>query len=444
MVFPVPKLLKAIPLRVRFTVFFSLLSLVCLICFSALVYTEIENRLLANAEAQLSSHLEHDAEHLSHEHGGLHPSSKLHENSALSIRLWKNGQKIEDSFPKGVDDSLEAQSGRKEHGILQRWESTSGRDHYVLLGYYDLKSTKNYLITLRRVLFIGCFVALVVMVPLAFLSTTFLLRPFAELAETAARLNAEQLSFRFKEPLQNDEHRSLARSFNALLTRLERSFGEVSRFATNASHELRTPLAVIYSQADFALRRPREALEYEEALKKIRQKAEQLNAIVHRLLKIAELQKMDSGPAQPIPVAALVEEVKSAVMVTFPHQKQVETTGVSSQVVYQGNLELVLSILTNLLENAVKYSKSRVSVTAQIKNNLFSLAIEDDGPGIKKDWREKAFEPFLRSPEAAPAPGVGLGLSIVRACVHSAQGKIELQDSPLGGLRVEVCLPQLG
>lgn len=427
-------------LRFRFTAFFSVFSLICLVGFSALVYTQLESRLMEDAGAQLLSHLEHDAQHLGHDETPVHPNASRQHARSISLRIWKSGVLVEDSFPKDLDLPLETQTQKLDRGLVQRFETAKGYNGFVLLGFYDLTEVRAYLATLRRTLLLACVLALALIIPLSLLSTRFLLKPFRALAQSAVQLNAQRLSFRFSEPRQHDEYGILVRSFNALLTRLEKSFGEVNRFATNASHELRTPLAVIQSQTDFALRRPRDAQEYQDALKKIQEKGRHLNAIIHRLLTMADLERVEPTQIQEIKVAQFVEEVKNAVGVSQPNGKIVDTSGVEPSLVFRGNFELFSSILTNLLENAVKYSKSKVKVYAHAEAAWVMFSVEDDGPGIPETWRQQAFEPFMRNADAT-IPGMGLGLSIVRACVSACQGTIKLSDSGLGGLRVDVALP---
>jgi signal transduction histidine kinase len=101
--------------------------------------------------------------------------------------------------------------------------------------------------------------------------------------------------------------------------------------------------------------------------------------------------------------------------------------------------EDMLELVGNLLDNACKWAASRAVLRLSIEQGTFVLVIEDDGPGVPEPQRERLLERGLRLDERVE--GHGLGLSIVREIVDSYDGRLELDDSELGGLRVVVRLP---
>jgi len=111
--------------------------------------------------------------------------------------------------------------------------------------------------------------------------------------------------------------------------------------------------------------------------------------------------------------------------------------------VFQGDRELFTSVVGNLIENAIKYSKSRILIRYGRGTGGLSVQVEDDGPGIPEDKREQVFEPFFKRSDSRQTQGHGIGLSIVKSCVEVAKGKIGLGTSALGGLSVQVFLPEM-
>jgi len=432
-------------LKLRFSLFFAFLLLCVLSGFSVLVYLEVRANLFTTAEQTLLGHLEHDSRHLDHGHQGLHADAEPSAKSHIYLRIWKGGVLIEDSFPK-KDVHFSGGWGNQGDKIVHRWIENRNGQQYQVLGYYDLTATLAYLAALRRTLALGCLIALLLVVPLGLLASKTLLSPFRELAGAASRLSAKRLSFRFPEPKYSDEHGLLVKTFNSLLSRLEESFGHTARFATNASHELRTPLAVIIAHADMVLRKPREAHELQAALNKVFDQAIQLRSITHRLLMLADVEREETHKsATSIQVRRTVQEALSTLSYTHGESdRTVEIPEEKEEIQVLGNESLLFSIISNLLENALKYAASKVRVSFAKQSSGLMIEIEDDGPGIPEEEKEQVFEPFYRgrAQAASSKKGHGLGLSIVKASVQASRGSISLGKSRLGGLLVRIVIPE--
>ena len=111
---------------------------------------------------------------------------------------------------------------------------------------------------------------------------------------------------------------------------------------------------------------------------------------------------------------------------------------------YRGREQALKRALTNIISNAFDYGKT-VAVSLESNNNKLEVAVDDDGPGIPADKREEVFKAFYRleGSRNKETGGVGLGLSIAKDIITSHGGKIELLDSPIGGLRVLVSIPPI-
>ena len=434
-------------IKLRFSLALSLLILVLITGFSLLVYSNVKTKLFGGGEQAVRSHLEGEWNFIVSGGNSLVRKPKLTFHSKRTfVRVWRNGILIQDSFPSGVQVATpvhekEIQDGNK---IVSQWQRDLGDDHYVLLAYYDLSATGLYLAEFSGALLLGCLLTVLIVFPVSWAVANSLLLPFHGLAERTAELDAQKLSFRFPEPSHMDEYGSLVKSFNSLLTRLEKSFEQIRRFATNASHELRTPLTVIRGEAELTLRRPRAAAEYESALKSILSQAETLQKIIGRLLLLADLERMERESARvAIDVGSAVSDTVRALGTVYGvNGKSVDIAAPAAEVVFQGHQEIFSSVVGNLVENAFKYSKGHVRIGYRKDAQGLHLSVEDDGNGIPANLREEAFEPFFQAPGVKRYRGHGLGLSIVKACVEAARGKIGLGTSALGGLMVDVLLPE--
>jgi signal transduction histidine kinase len=104
-----------------------------------------------------------------------------------------------------------------------------------------------------------------------------------------------------------------------------------------------------------------------------------------------------------------------------------------------GQREDLDEMLGNLLDNACKWAKTRVSIESVAQDNVIDILVDDDGPGIPQDMRESVLQRGVRADESTG--GYGFGLAIVRDLAALYSGSIRLEDSPLGGLRARLTLP---
>ncbi len=439
-------------LKSRFTLFFSSVCLLLLLVFSSLVYIQVRDKSLGQAEEDLQALIEHEWEHLdlpSHQTRAKPGTPHFRD---VYLRIWKEGNLLYDSFPK-IEKGETSDIENPPLGIIRgpgKLLHTIQRVHnghrYQISGFYDLHQILDHLFFIRKVLALGCLVALVLIIPLSLISTRFLLRPFRSLASRTSELNAENLAFRFDNPRHLDEYGMLAKNFNLLLDRLEKSFAQVRTFAVNASHELRTPLSVIISQGEMALRKsPPDVSQCLSIIQKMLKPAKNLRDVVNRLFFLAEVERLEQEiPTIETSIKNSITEVIEGLRESYKHNdKDITIEGVDENITLQANPELYSSIITNLMENALKYSSKRVRIRFQKKDSQFKLWVDDDGPGIELSKREQVFEPFFRveGKSNAHPSGHGLGLSIVKACVQAEHGTIKLNDSDLGGLSVLVTIP---
>lgn len=418
----------------------AVISLV-LASFGFFIYAQVREKLMASAAQTLNEHMEHEWRHLEMHHGAVKAPSGTLQNRDVRYRVIRNGVVLFDTLPTAASGGVPG-----DHGITQRMEKKRGDDTVQLIGYFDLVGTATYLATLKRILLFGCLFGVLLVIPLSWGVTKVLLSPFRKLSAKTAELGAENLGFRFPEPRQSDEYGILVRSINALLKRLETSFTQMRRFARNASHELRTPLTVIRGEAEVLLRRPREVREYEAALRNIVTQTGTLQHIINRLLFLANLERMESEPQNTaIDVRKTVSKTLDSLrLVHQASDKQVEIKA-DGRPFFIGHRELFLSVVSNILENAVKYANGRILVHVKKDEEGLHFDVDDDGPGIPDAYKEEVFEPLFNAPihrdTAKSKESHGLGLSIVKACVGAARGNVWLEDSPLGGLGVRVLFP---
>lgn len=239
-----------------------------------------------------------------------------------------------------------------------------------------------------------------------------------------------------------EEIRPLGEALNALLSRLDKALSLQRRFVADAAHELRTPLTALKLQAQMAARAESET-ERQQTLARLQEGIDRAARLVGQLLAMARLEPEAQADRVPVDLEGLVKRVVADFSaVADAHGVDLGLTD-CAPVTLLGHAEPLQVMIGNLIDNAVRYTPSggRVDVALQEEDGWAVLTVSDTGPGIPTAEREKVFRRFYRL-AGSDTSGSGLGLAIVREIVQLCQGRITLGETPGGGLKVEIRLPQ--
>jgi two-component system, OmpR family, sensor histidine kinase MprB len=237
----------------------------------------------------------------------------------------------------------------------------------------------------------------------------------------------------------DDEIARLATAFNGLLAALSASRDRQRRLVADAGHELRTPLTSLRTNLDLLLQSDAagglEPAARAELLDDVGAQIEEMSNLVGDLVELARDE----------PLRTVVEQVDLAEVVDRAVARaRRRGTGLTFEVDSEpwwvtGESASLERAVTNLLDNAVKWSPP--SGTVRIRLNHGTLTVEDEGPGIAEADREHVFERFYRSDESRSMPGSGLGLSIVRQVTERHSGTVRVDEGETGGTRMVMQLP---
>lgn len=259
------------------------------------------------------------------------------------------------------------------------------------------------------------------------------LRPVERMRAAAEQLPAGR---RLPLPSAHDELRSLAAALNGLLARRDEATARLRRFTGDAAHELRSPVASIRVQAEVAVANPDPALAH-EVLADVVYESERLSHLVDGLLALARSDAGEWPAAAPVDVVAAARSAIARLPEGGPVVGTHLAPGACWVEAAPAEVDLVLD---NLLRNAARHARARITVTVLSRASSVWLVVDDDGHGIPVEHRERVFDRFYRVQDdrSRDSGGSGLGLALVAEVVRRRGGAVKVTESPEGGARFQV------
>jgi two-component system sensor histidine kinase QseC len=344
-------------------------------------------------------------------------------------------RRVQASKPFVIEHSV--QDGRRFRTYMQSSAVSNAR--VILLLPADPEAVFIALWS-RGFLLLPIVITLPILLLPAWFSVWLALKPFRKVAEEVASKGPEDLA-----PLAfKPKHRELlqmGKAVNGLLERIRTGVERERRFIADAAHELRTPLAAMRINIEALRQRPHDPADA-PLLDGLMHSGDRATRLVSQLLS---LMRSDAAPAAVSQHALRLDELaqeRLAVLGAIARQRDVEIElEAPVPVTVVGERQGLITLIDNLVENAIKYSPAGSSVVVRVAAGAAGsaqLSVEDAGPGVPPDLRERVFERFYRAPDQTQ-PGSGLGLAIVRSVAEVHHASVSLGE-PEGhnGLKVSV------
>ena len=380
---------------------------------------------------------------------------------ALSLSAHTDGT-LPDVKPSGSDE---------QHIVIQLLDTVSGQTHLSsglpspfpvtdIEGFANIRHEGQTwrIFALKTIHNISIITAqpVDVRVKLAFTSALHILQPLVLLlpflvvavwllvGQGLASLNRTAKIVSTRSSTSLDEVKQLVLALNDLLAKLEQSLEAQKRFASDAAHELRTPLTALKLQVQLAERAKTEESR-QKAFGRLHAGIDRATGLVQQLLVIARL---DPDAHKKPFVSVKLDEVIGAVadeLTVLAQQKNITLETATETVVVAGMEDALKLLITNLTDNAIRYTQPDGRIRLSVKREQGDAVIEvsDNGPGIAPEERERVFDRFYRA-LGTKAQGHGLGLAIVKRIVEIHHGSIIIDDGLDGkGTTMRIRLPLL-
>ena len=444
--------MRALPIRLRLTLAFAVVMAAVLTGMGFFVYVRVGNALETSVDQALASQAREAAGH-AHEGRNLVDPDSAGGGATLAELVTPAGV-VTRSTPANLpllvpkQDVARIADGRRLRGSISL-RRPSGDWRYLavpapggaVVVARSLDARKESLHRLFKELLFASPLALLLASLAGYGLAAAALRPVEAMRRRAAAVSATAPG-RLPVPAGRDEISRLATTLNEMLGRLEAAFEHEQRFVADASHELRTPLAMLRTELELALRRPRSHDELEAAVRSAAQEADRLSQLAEDLLLIA---RADQG-ALPIRSARVrVDELFSTVGERFARRagergQEVEAHPTSASV--DADPVRIEQALANLVENALAHGAGAIDLFAVERDHIVELHVTDFGAGFPDGFLERAFDRFSRADEARSRGGSGLGLSIVALIAQAHGGSVGAANRPEGGADVWLALPR--
>lgn len=286
--------------------------------------------------------------------------------------------------------------------------------------------------------------AILLAIGVGWLTSRRLTAPLLRLTEATRQMSGGDLSVRVLEAERGDEFGMLGKSFNHMAARIEETVQTLRRFLADAAHELQTPLTALRTNLELA-RSEDNRLPVENYLTQALEQLDRLQRLLTDLLSLSRLESA-AGPDdfQPVDLKVLIQQVSEPYAARAEQAGQVfELHLPTSHPQVSGSPEKLRSALTNLLDNALKFTPTGGAVRVRLDETPDSLcvAVSDTGIGIPPAEIDMLYNRFHRARNASAYPGSGLGLAIVRAIAQAHGGSVQAGNNPHGGATFTLRLP---
>jgi signal transduction histidine kinase len=317
--------------------------------------------------------------------------------------------------------------------------ATLGPNQTVVVVVASLAGRDAAVADLQTELWTAFPLVLVIAAGAAYLLAGAALGPVERMRVQAAAITADTPNQRLRIPPGTDEITRLGATLNDMLDRLHTALERERDFVADASHELRTPLALLKTELELALQRPRTLTEAEDALRSALQDTDRLVALAEDLLLLARTDRAPGQPAERVDLGQLLHGVAHRYQTAAPDRPiRVHCPPSTQAAVDPRQLERAMA---NLVDNALRHGAGPVDVTAHTVGDHLDVRVRDHGAGFPPDFLPRAFHRFSRPDTARTGAGTGLGLAIVAAIARRHAGTAHAANHTDGGAEVSLHLP---
>ena len=423
------KLILRIPVSIRVTVWFTavIIFLFSIVLSSAIL---LEDRYINDSSTEeLVSAVEkiyEDPDEFENFDDGIY-----------YIKYNENNEIIAGKIPKDFDLTLafsieDINTYQIENKKFLYYDTRLKNTGDWIRGIYPLSRFQNDISKMWDILFYyiaPLFIAFVAFVGYKIVKNAF--KPVKKISETALEIKkSKNFSRRIELDNSEDEIHKMASAFNEMLDTVEETFIHEKQFSSDVSHELRTPITVILAQSDYALDYVDTLDEAMESFEVINRQAKKMTSLINQIMELSKLERQNEIEKERINFSNIILQLLEDYRTLLENSNIELITNIEKDLRIYGNKLMIERLFINLFTNAMKFTKTTISVSLNRINKEIILQIKDDGVGIAKEEQKYIWDRFFQinnSRNKDKNRGSGLGLSMVNkiAQLHSATIEVE-------------------
>lgn len=340
----------------------------------------------------------------------------------------------------GLSYTIQTQTFEERDDEARMITAIIGPDSVLQLGE-SLEEVDEYLDVFFRLFSILVISLIVVSTIIGWLLARRATIDMQEVTETAEQISRGTYDRRVKVKGRYREIERLSVTFNRMLDRIQSLLKSMKEINDNIAHDLRSPLARIRGIAEMSLLKEKSIDTYREMAASTIEECDTLIGMINTMLEITEAEAGVNGiEAEEFELTALIQEACELFRPIAEEKKINLKTDLPESLTMISDRKKMQRIVTNLLENAIKYTPKggRVAVSAAARNGEVRIKFEDTGMGISENDLPHIFERFYRCDRSRSQGGVGLGLSLVKAYTESINGTVHVESTLNQGSRFEL------
>ncbi|MCL4558168.1 MAG: ATP-binding protein [Deltaproteobacteria bacterium] len=452
-----------LPIRIRLTFWYVGIFSITLILYSMFLFTFVSHKIMNNTDRELLAEAKESRdifleemtkpsfEELDEELRGINYYLQIYSMDGRS--LYSSANLYNAELPVDTVSFKGIREGRHTFRDVTLFRHTEVRALFYPIGsggttrYYmviamPLSEQQAFLHMLSIILTLVTPIVIIVASWGGIVIAGRAMKPVDEIIETAKRIEAGNLAEQIKIKTHNDEIGKLAGTFNDMLMRLQKAFDSLANFSQNVSHELKTPLTVMKSGIEITMREKKSAAEYRELLVSLLEEVDQMTRTIDDLLltSLSDTASIRASFAS-VDLSGLILQTIDFLGILVTDKDVVLEHHVHGGIIVPGNERLLKRALSNIIDNAIKFTPSgkRVSVSLAKGDKGAVIVISDQGIGIPEEEIPKIFDRFYRG-KSANSEGHGLGLNIVKWIIELHGGTISAVSTS-GGTSFTIGLP---
>ena len=421
-------------IRTKLILNYSILSFILLLlfCFIVVIFyskyrqKDFENRLVNRSNSSVNMLL--NEERIDSSMLALIDKNIVTAMSGLKLQvLNSNGQLVYKSSELKSSSYLKNQKSKNQiiPNFLYKGENTIkynfnnfGYSYCVIASATDIQGITE-LNNLVNILIWVLSISSLLIIAFGFYNASWSLKPFRRIIKEVEAIEPTELNKRLSVE-GTDEISQLSQTFNTLLERIAQAFETEKSFIANASHELRTPVTSVLGQIEVVLNKDRSEQEYKSILRSVYEDTSQMKNIINGFLDLAEANLTNNSiEMHELAVDDLIFSIVDDFEIRKPHfsvsVEFLNNPETDNQIQCMGNERLLKLMLSNIIDNACKYSNDKkAKVKIDFTPYIIIVTISDNGIGIPEEDLENIFKPLFRGKNVTGKPGHGIGLAIVK------------------------------